>query len=293
MAELYGYLFGSIRGPAEPEAVERASRILAVVAAALAIAFVGERRYAGRTSREWLWSAGTGLIALFSIGGFLLLFLVLPMQVGDWWYIYPREATSAVYIALAALPDLPRARLLRVAIVSALAVAVVPIAQVTTESYAQFGRSTEDYYTITRQLPLAPKLAYLVFEHGGSNRVTTPFIHLPAYVQAERGGWLSFHFGVWNASPVGLRDRDDPGTVLFPETPPRWEWTPHLFDVTTRGRFFDWFLVRQVRAPDKIFAADPSIERIDHVGTWWLYRRKIESGAEGQRLDSEGGALGE
>jgi hypothetical protein len=62
--------------------------------------------------------------------------------------------------------------------------------------------------------------------------------------------------------------------VVPPPVPLRWEWTPHLFDVRRHGQFFDWFLVRHPFSPDRLFAADPSIERVDHVGTWWLYRRR-------------------
>jgi hypothetical protein len=53
----------------------------------------------------------------------------------------------------------------------------------------------------------------------------------------------------------------------------RWEWTPYKFDVKNQGVFFDWFLVRQPYPPDRLFAADPSIQRVAHEGTWWLYRR--------------------
>ena len=43
--------------------------------------------------------------------------------------------------------------------------------------------------------------------------------------------------------------------------------------MTKNGPFFDWFLVRSPADPDRIFMADPSIARVDHRGTWWLYRR--------------------
>ena len=37
--------------------------------------------------------------------------------------------------------------------------------------------------------------------------------------------------------------------------------------------FFDWFLVRKPTSPDAMFAGDPTIKRVDHVGMWWLYKR--------------------
>jgi hypothetical protein len=123
-------------------------------------------------------------------------------------------------------------------------------------------------------VPQGPKLLYLIFEHGGSTRSNTPFIHLPAYVQAEKGGWLSFHFAVFGASPVEYRSAEEPGAMVPPGVPLRWEWTPDLFQVNTHGAFFDWFLVRSIQSPDVLFKPDHSIERVAHEGTWWLYRRR-------------------
>ena len=37
--------------------------------------------------------------------------------------------------------------------------------------------------------------------------------------------------------------------------------------------FFDTFLVRQVASPAALFAEDPTIQQVDHVGSWWLFRR--------------------
>ena len=114
---------------------------------------------------------------------------------------------------------------------------------------------------------------YLVFDHGGSNRASTPFLHLPAYIQAERGGFLGFNFAWWDAAPMMFRKPEDPEAVLPPRTPVRWEWTPSLFRVRQHGAFFDWFLVRAARSPDAIFGEDAEIRPVDHVGMWWLYRR--------------------
>src|SRR5262249_3460450 len=97
-----------------------------------------------------------------------------------------------------------------------------------------------------------------------------PFIHLPAYVQAEKGGWLSWHFAIWNVSP--LQYRTGPGAVVVPRTPPRWEWTPNQFNLRMTP-FFDTFLVRQKASPDALSANDPTIQRVDRVGMGWLYRR--------------------
>jgi hypothetical protein len=273
LQEIPKILFASFADPAEARLAARALFVLVGVFAACAAGLFVEGRHRGRTRFAWIAAGSAAVVPVACALGFLVLFLWLPMQIGDWWYVYPREATSAVFLALGAAPDLPRSPWLKVPVVAAILFAVAPFGALAEEHYARFGEATDDYHAITRRLPPSPKLLYLVFDHAGSARTTTPFIHLPAYVQAERGGFLSFHFAIWNASPITYRDPAEPGAVVPPPTPPRWEWRPELFDVETRGAFFDWFLVRRKTSPDRLFAADPTIERVDHVGTWWLYRR--------------------
>jgi hypothetical protein len=208
----------------------------------------------------------------------LLMFLTLPMEIGIWWYVYPREATAACFLALACLPDLPKLRALRAASVLALGLASLGVTRVAANGYAAFGRATEDFTQIDELIPRAPKLLYLIFDHRGSNRTNTPFIHLPAYIQAEKGGWLSFHFAVWGASPV--KYRTDPGAVVPPPVPNRWEWTPEKFDLARQGPFFDWFLVRSPTCPDELFLRDNAIVRVAQRGTWWLYHREVATPGE-------------
>jgi hypothetical protein len=246
------------------------------VVVAVVSAFLGKARAESRepAAATLAWDVGVTVVPLACAAVFLGLFLVLPMQMGAWWYVYPREATAAAMVALGAFPDLPRNPWLRVPLAAALALAGIAPARVVIDNYARFDPATRDFAAITEQIPRAPKLMYLIFDHGGSTRTTTPFIHLPAYVQAEKGGWLSFHFAVWGQTPINYRPRDEPGAVVPPAVPLRWEWTPQLFDVHKHGEFFDWFLVRQGYSPDRLFAADPTIERVDHRGSFWLYRRK-------------------
>jgi hypothetical protein len=272
--EIGSYLYRSFRDPAELRAATHALHLLGVVGAAAALLFVAQGRLGRRRGRELAWGVGVTLVPLGCAGIFLLLYLMLPMQVGVWWYVYPREITAAAFVALGALPDLPRQSWLKALFVAAMASAVVPLGRVAIDNYAKFDAATADFDAVIRQVPDAPKLLYLVFDHSGATAVSTPFIHLPAYVQAIRGGWLSFHFAGWGAAPVAYRAAREPGAVVPPPTPLRWEWTPDRFRVLQHGPFFDWFLVRSRRAPDDLFRADPTIARVAHEGTWWLYRRR-------------------
>jgi hypothetical protein len=221
------------------------------------------------------WDVGVTLVPLSCAVVFLVLFLVMPMWLGRWWYVYPREATAATIILIGACPDLPRTAWLRASLVAAMSLAALGVGHEVTAHYADFGPLTDDFYTITRQIPQAPKLFYMVLDRSGTRRApaSTPFIHLPAYVQAEKGGWLSWHFAIWNVLPVFYRSEGDPERVVVPRTPPRWEWTQQQQFNLSMTPFFDWFLVRTGASPDAMFAADKTIKRVDHVGTWWLYKR--------------------
>ena len=256
------HLFSSLRTPAESLALAHWLRWFGVALTMILLGSVAR-------ARNWLWSIGTHLVVASCAVVFLLLYLLLPMQIGLWWYVYPREITSAAIVALALLPRLPKLPLARAACVAALCLATLPLSHTMVTANRDFNRATAGFERIVEHIPQAPRLLYLVFDHSGSQMANTPFIHLPAYVQAMRGGWLSFHFAMWGASPVVYR----PGGDVPPKVPLRWEWTPHRFRVLRHGRYFNWFLVRSARNPDSKFRGDPSITRVARDGRWWLYRR--------------------
>jgi hypothetical protein len=193
------------------------------------------------------------------------------MSIGLWWFVYPREITTAGYVALAAMPDLPRKWWLRLPLLASFAYVSARLGFITASHWHDFEQSNEDFRAIAAQIPKAPKLLYLIFDHGGSARRTSPYIHMPAWIQAETGGWLSFHAAGWgDLHPIRYRP---PGPSIPPPVPERWEWTPERFDLRRNGSFFDTFLVRHYRPADYLFAEDPSIHPAGHVGHWWLYRR--------------------
>jgi hypothetical protein len=270
--ELFGAVSGSFR--------DHSDRIMAGVfygvVGLVALVSWGLARHRPRmlSRRALAWSAGALVVPASCALVFGILFFILPMWIGAWWYVYPRETVSLAFLLLALAPDLPRSPALRAPLTLALVLAVLGVGRNVATNYAVFDASTRDFTAIIEQIPKAPKLLYLVFDHEGSTRIASPYMHLPAYVQAEKGGWLSFHFAVFGASPLEYRAPSEKGAVVPPRMPFRFEWEPGTFAAAKHAPFFDWFLVRRVDNPDALFSADRAIERVDHVGTWWLYRRK-------------------
>lgn len=280
VSEIPRHLFGSYAPmdgapPTLEGDLERAlaKRMLAMVlfamAAATALFFVSGRA-AQRTRGEILWAAGVTALSLLFCGGLLLAYFVLPFEVGLWFYVYPREIVTAALFALAVVPDLPRSTVQRVAFMAVLGLAAVPMSRFVSNRFREFEVATEDFREILREIPPAPRLFYLMYWLGDSAKRVSPFLHLPAWIQAEKGGALGFHFVQWNHSPIRYRVGSANAPPPFAE---RFEWTPQYFRVMQHGPWFDTFLVRHKIDPHELFDPDPTIQLVSHRGTWWLYRR--------------------
>lgn len=243
-----------------------------VVAATATIWWLWTRRHEKLGARAAWWGVAITLLPLTFAGGFLIAYLVLPMRIGIWWYVYPREITSALFIGLAAVPDMPRVWWLKLPLLAVVGFFIGRVGYFAAVESWEFDRATRDFRAVASAVSPAPKLLYLVFDHGGSARRVTPFIHLPAWVQAEKGGALSFQFIGWDHSPI--RYRKDAPEHVPPPVPDRWEWTPERYRHAERGKWFDEFLIRSRRDPAYLFQGDPTIELVRHEGSWWLFRRR-------------------
>jgi hypothetical protein len=272
-SEVVPYLVAGFRDPAELASARITLGVLVGVVAATIVARVSVAPAApaadasDRRFRRFAIAAVVGNLLAFGFGYF-----ALPMEVPNWWFIYPREATAGLVFAMALLPDIPRIRGARAVVVAALAFGGLYFARVPARHFEAFEQKTADFRRIVTKIPRAPRLLYLVFDHGGSARLVTPWVHLPAWVQAEKGGWLSFHFALFMTSP--FRYRTDPDGIVPPRMPQRWEWEPQNFDVLRDASGFDWFLVRSGESPDWYFVGDEEIVPVAKDGTWWLYRRE-------------------
>jgi hypothetical protein len=279
LGEIPEHLLGAFDDPRESVAAERHLEVLGLVALVGGLFASWDRPTREERAREEppptrRYAIATHLAVILSIAGLMLGYLTLPMEIGAWWYVYPREVSAAAVLVPALVPDLPRPLWLRASLVAALGLSSLGASEVVADNYRRFDATTVDFDAVTAELPRAPKLAYLVFDHAGSTRTNTPYIHLPAWVQAERGGWLSFHFAALGGSPLRYRDPAETGAIVPPQVPSRFEWTPERFDMKRQGAFFDWFLVRSSFDPARMFRSDPNVERKAQQGKWWLYGRK-------------------
>ena len=267
------YLFGAFTGGAERALGDRTIRIVFGAWLACAGFFVMEQRWRRWRARDVWWSIGVTVLPLCIGAVFLLMFLSLPMEIGIWWYVYPREIVAALFIAVGVFPSLPRASILKIPILGAVAYGAAAQAHLVAENYAAFDAANQDFVRIVRHIPRAPRLAYLVYDRGHPRFTLNPNMHMPAWVQAERGGWLSFHFVSWNVLPIRYREGSPD---VPPPTPLRFEWQPERFDLRTRGKFFNWFLIRRTGGPDHRFEQDPSLRLVERTGSYWLYQRVQE-----------------
>jgi hypothetical protein len=261
--------FGERAGETELALFEELAIAVGVIALVAAIFFFLSGRTRPRSRRRVWWGIGVTVLPLLLAGGFMIGYFVLPYRIGNWWYVFPRELTPAVFVALGAMPDLPRAPIARLAGVLAIGLFTSRVAYFVAERFDAFEELTADFRRIEAEIPRGSKLLYLVYDKSGFPAPYSRLVHLPAWSQAEHGGWLSFHFASWDFSPVRYRK----GGIVPPKTPPRWEWEPDQFRVREHGAWFDEFLVRDQTDPSWRFADDRSIRLVGSDGTWLLYHR--------------------
>jgi hypothetical protein len=267
LPQIYAGYTGSV-GEAEASVARRMIGALAVLVVLGSAAALGLRRRVAADPRA-SWSVGVTLLALLLALGHLAAYLILPMRIGEWWHVYPREPAGALLFALGLLPALPRRAWLELPAAIAIGWVTARMGSLVAEQWRRFDHEAAGFAEVTRELPRAPKLLYMVLHHDGTNKKDSPFVHLPAWVQANNGGWLSFQFIGWGTSPIRYRQSS-------PSVPPPfgrdWEWAPRLF--LQNAPWFDWFMIRSKTNPSIYFQRDPSIELVREAHGWWLFRRR-------------------
>jgi hypothetical protein len=237
---------------------------------ASALLFFGEGRARRRPRDEFLWGVGVGALPFVLAAAFFLAYLTLPLDAGIWFYVYPREIVATAAMLAVAGADLPTGLMGRLVFFCLFAAASVPMTRFVAHRFREFDAATTDFRSVVQAMPQAPKLFYLIYYTGGSAKRVSPFLHLPAWIQAEKGGSLGFHFADWGLYPIRYRAGS---AAVPPSLPSGFEWTPEYFDVQQHGTWFDTFLVRHTIDPHVLFDADPGVRLTLRKGAWWTYRR--------------------
>ncbi|TNF59675.1 MAG: hypothetical protein EP303_08080, partial [Deltaproteobacteria bacterium] len=134
MSDASGYVSDIFIGDEDTEMFRRTTLLFALTAAALlAIAIARLRSW---PKGGWVVPAHVivGVAILVSLG----LYLILPMEIGAWWYVFPREITAALFLVPALLPNLPRKTWAHLGFVIWTAVGVAPLAELVTDAHREF-----------------------------------------------------------------------------------------------------------------------------------------------------------
>ena len=141
----------------------------------------------------------------------------------------------------------------------------------------RFDREARGFDDVIAQLPDAPRVYFLNQDVSGSVIETYAYLHFHAYIQARRGGLISFSFPelFWN---IPVRLREDAGIPVPTEES---EWSGQNFYYNEVGNFYDFVLVR---GPEKRPGVDPladsPYERIYSNPPWELYQHPADTAVE-------------
>lgn len=134
---------------------------------------------------------------------------------------------------------------------------------------AAFNDETASFHRLVDALPRGLRVRSIIYERAGKAFPGMPLhLHLPAYYQAEKGGFLGHSFAIYPNSVLRLQKG------IPPAIPLAGEWYPELFDAAVEGPRFDYVIVRsRAERAYELFASAKLPVRLDaHWGDWWGYR---------------------
>lgn len=199
------------------------------------------------------------------------LYAFFPFKIRGVAFLYPRFAGLMLPLLLLALED--GGWRLRPKLWRGLAVLVTGgwIAFVAAR-FDAFNRQAAQFEPIVDMLPPGKRLRPIIFERknefvpGGA-----PFLHFPAYYQAEKGGY----FGVSFATASTSFARYKPGKRFGMELAQ--EWRPETFSYPKEGKDYDFFVAASKRDFGPFLfrgAKDGEIVMVAQEGHWRLYTRR-------------------
>jgi hypothetical protein len=132
-----------------------------------------------------------------------------------------------------------------------------------------FSRETRDFEAVLEKAQPRQRALSLIFDNRSDAGVTAPYLHFPAWYQADKHGFVDFNFAVSHIEIVRFRRHslfDDD----FAWNPDRFRWNIH------GGSTYRYFFVRSSSPlPSNLFAgADCQPVLIAQSGLWKLFEHR-------------------
>lgn len=193
-----------------------------------------------------------------------LLYFLAPAGYQWIWPIAPRFALLSV---LFALPLLPAARhwVRRTLLSAAFGLSLAHTAHAQ-QAFEAFGNEVGALDAALEAIPPGQRVAGLIFSRGSRHVRFSPFLHMVAHYQAQKGGAVMFTFADFPQSPFSFREERRP-----PRVPPRWEWQPGRVNPARHLAYYDYVLVRG--GPGRIAGQPRAFQRVFRSRHWSVWQR--------------------
>jgi hypothetical protein len=232
-----------------------------VAAAIMALLLLVALVLAGARPRKGFASWAPGALGLAA-------FLIAPYRAFGTFHIYPRFAVFVVPLMLAGAmpPSSPQPGRRGRMLLTGLTVAWLGLL---TFRFHTFDADARQFDTLKERMAPNRRVLALMFDPTSRGLPGAPFLHFPAWYQAEKGGVLGFSFATFFPELA----RYKPGAA--PQMSPGLEWFPQLFDWSTDGDY-DYFVIRSAEdlGPRLFARATVPVVLETRAGAWWLYARR-------------------
>jgi len=221
----------------------------------------------GRVARQrWRWLP---LVAT------LVVFLLAPHRGFGTYFLYQRFAVWVLLFGVLAIDadgkGLLRQKLFHVS----LALLVVVWLMALAVRHQAVDVDARQFDGLLTKMEPNKRVLSLSFLRENERVIGAPFLHFPAWYQAEKGGVLGFSFAVFFPEIVRYRPGHAPRMTMH------LEWEPQLFQWARDGDY-DYFVVHAATDLGRVlFArANAPVTLELQAGRWWLYRKRVPGGRE-------------
>jgi hypothetical protein len=194
----------------------------------------------------------------------MVAYFTLPHGYSFIWPISQRFPVLAILLGIPVFGHAPKVAV-RLAAVVSLCLAVMAASEQAEVFRASSANAYLGFDEVVAQIPKGSRVVTLVFERQLEGLQLSPMLHAAGWVQAERGGIVTFSFAEFPSSPFAYRANPRP-----PPIPLRWEWAP---DSVVPDRDLGWYDYCLVQGRSKNIEVSRRFNEVTRRGRWSLWRR--------------------